>query len=192
MEEDMRRALLSVIPVVIGVLATGGLGAGLGFWWNLLLKKREADLATVKAFHELYGEFFAVWKLWDYYVINTRTAEFPNEIRWKLLERACAAEGKMEAILIDLSSKYHSSSTSLNTLGQFRQVYQQLRESIRDNRALAWDNADHPIYTYFKKLAPVIAYMTRMGHVGHLAHTEQAGAWLDVTHNRHENFWDHT
>lgn len=38
------------------------------FWWNLQLKRRESDLATVKVFHNLYGEFFAVWKLWNYYV----------------------------------------------------------------------------------------------------------------------------
>ena len=72
----------------------------------------------------------------------------------------------MEAILIDLSSQYHSDPDSLEKLGRFRQVYQQLRELIRENKALTWDWADHPVYLEFKRLAPVIAYMARSGYAG--------------------------
>src|SRR4051812_7667946 len=101
----MEKALLGIIPVLVGVFATGLAGSGLGFWWNLQLKKREVDLATMKVFHELYGEFFAVWKLWNYYARDVGPKPFPDASRWKLMEKACAAEGRMEAILIDLSSK---------------------------------------------------------------------------------------
>jgi len=61
---------------------------------------------------------------------------FPDASRWKLLERACAAEGRMEAILIDLASKYLSDRLSLEKLGRFRQVYQQLQETIRYKKVL--------------------------------------------------------
>lgn len=188
---ELQKALFGVIPVLAGVLATGVVGSGLGFWWNLQLKRRDADLATMKAFHDLYGEFFAVWKLWNYYVREIGPEHFPDISRWKLLERACAAEGRMEAVLIDLSSKYRSDPGALERLGRFRQVYQQLRESIRDNEPVAWDWSEHPIYLEFKRLAPVIAYMARGGwEAGHLSFERQADAWLDVTHNRHECFWE--
>lgn len=189
-EVEFNKALLNSIPVLLGVLATGLVGAGLGFWWNLQLKRRESDLATVKVFHDLYGEFFAVWKLWNYYVRDIGPDVFPDASRWELLERASAAEGGMEAILIGLASKHRSSPTSLDALGQFRQLYQQLRESIRNNRALEWDHSGHPIYMAFKGLAPVIAYLIRTGRdVDDVIFKQQTEAWLEVTHNRHEEFW---
>ena len=42
----------------------------------------------------------------------------------------------MEAILIDLASKYLSDRLSLEKLGRFRQVYQQLQETIRYKKVL--------------------------------------------------------
>jgi hypothetical protein len=176
--------------VLAGVLATGIVGAGFGFWWNLQLKRRESDLATVKLFHNLYGEFFAVWKLWNCYIRDVGPDAFPDASRWKLLERASVAEGGMEAILIDLASKYRFSPSSLRRLGQFRQLYQQLRQSIRNNRALEWDHSDHPVYKAFKQSAPVIAYMIRTGrNVDGAISEQQTNAWLEVTLNSHEKFW---
>ena len=187
---ETKKALLSVIPVLAGVLATGLVGSGLGYWWNVQLKRREADLTTMRAFHDLYGEFFAVWKLWNYYVRDIGPEHFPGASRWKLLERACAVEGRMEAILIDLSSKCHSDRGSLEKLGRFRQVYQQLRETIRGNEALNWDWSEHPIYMAFKCLAPVVAYMTRARCKDDHSYETQIDAWLYVTDNCHERFWE--
>jgi hypothetical protein len=190
LDTETEKALLGVIPVLAGVLATGLVGSGLGYWWNVQLKRREADLTTIRAFHDLYGEFFAVWKLWNYYVEDIGPEHFPDASRWKLLERACAAEGRMEAILIDLSSKYHSDRSSLEKLGRFRQVYQQLRETIRSNKALNWNWSEHPTYMAFKCLAPVVAYMTRGRRKDDHFYDTQIEAWLYVTDNRHERFWD--
>lgn len=190
MDIEVEKALLGGIPILLGVFATGLVGAGFGFWWNLQLKRRESDLATLKIFHELYGEFFAVWKLWNYYVRDIGPDAFPDASRWGLLERASAAEGAMEAILIGLASKHRLSPTSLTALGQFRQLYQQLRESIRYNLALEWDDSGHPVYMAFKRLGPVIAYMIRTGrNVDGMTSKLQTEAWLQVTHNKHEEFW---
>ena len=143
-----------------------------------------------KAFHNLYGEFFAVWKLWNYYVRDIGPEAFPGGSRWKLLERASAAEGSMEAILIGLASKNRRSPTSLVVLAKFRQLYQQLRESIRNNRALDWDSSDHPVYMAFKQLTPVISYMIRTGKaVDDAISSRQTEAWLEATHNKYEEFW---
>jgi hypothetical protein len=113
MNVEILKAFLSSIPVLVDVLATGLVGAGLTYLWNLQLKRREADLATLKLFHDLYGEFFAVWKLWNYYVRDIGSDAFPDASRWKLLERALAAEGSMEGVLIGLATKHRISRTSL-------------------------------------------------------------------------------
>jgi hypothetical protein len=186
--KEIAEALLRSIPVLIGVLATGVVGAGFGFWWNLQLKRRESDLATVKLFHNLYGEFFAVWKLWDCYIEDKRA--FPDASHWNLLERASNAEGNMEAILVDLASKHRLSPSSLCALGQFRQLYQQLRESIRKGKPLDWRRSGHVVYEAFKESVPVIAYMIRTGrNVDGVALEQQINAWLEVTDNKHEEFW---
>ena len=187
---EIKKSLLSLIPVIAGVLATGLVGAELGFLWNLELKRRESDLATLKVFRDLYGEFFAVWKLWNCYIRDIGPDAFPDASRWKLLERAAASEGGMEAILIGLASKHRSSPTSLEALGQFRQLYQQLRKSIRSNRALEWDHSGHPVYMAFKQSGPIVAYMIRTGrNMNAVISNQQTEAWLEVTHNRHEKFW---
>jgi hypothetical protein len=87
MDPALKTALANLIPVILGVLATGLVGTGLGFWWNLQLKNRESDLATVKMFHDSYGEFFAVWKLWNYYIRDIGLDAFPDASRWDLLQR---------------------------------------------------------------------------------------------------------
>ena len=47
--------------------------------------------------------------------------------------------------------------TEIATLGRFRRRYQQLRETIRDNKPLLWDHSEHPEYAEFKKLAQQVA-----------------------------------
>src|SRR5262245_31485221 len=51
--------------------------------WNLRQKYKEIDLATARDFHALYGEFFAIWKLWDYYLRDAHVkAEGPAGTCW--------------------------------------------------------------------------------------------------------------
>ncbi len=188
--DELTKAVLASIPALVGVLATGLVGAGLTFLWNVQLKRRELDLAAAKRFHGLYGEFFAVWKLWNYYVGDVGPQVFPEASRWKLLERACTAEAGVEATLIELASRHRLNRTAIEDLGKFRQVYQQLRESIRDNRRLEWDWSEHDAYMAFKQLAPRVAQLIRTGSPTRAGRAEQgAKAWLDVTSNEFEDFW---
>jgi len=73
------------------------------------------------------------------------------------LDRACSAEGKLESVLVRLACERVLERSAIAVLGQFRQLYQQLRQSIRDNRPLAWDHSDHPHYLAFKSSAPKVA-----------------------------------
>jgi hypothetical protein len=99
--------LIASIPAILTIILTGLVGTGLTFLWNLLLKRREFDLMAAKAFHDLYGEFFSVWKLWNYYVRDVGPEALSDASRWKLLERACVAEGRIEATLMELASNRH-------------------------------------------------------------------------------------
>ncbi|MFY9698156.1 MAG: hypothetical protein WAK34_07490 [Rhodoplanes sp.] len=68
--------------------------------WNIRQKQRENDLSTARDFHLLYGEFFAVWKLWNYFIKDVKAQSLYGASRWELLKRACDAEGKLEATLV--------------------------------------------------------------------------------------------
>jgi hypothetical protein len=129
--------------------------------WNLQQKARELDLTASNDFHALYGEFFAVWKLWNAFSRDIGEELLPGSSRWELLKRATDAEGRMEAMLVRVVSSKKLSAEDEETLGQFRQLYQQLREAIRANVALAWDASSHPDYTNFKQLAPRVALLIR-------------------------------
>jgi hypothetical protein len=69
----------------------------------------------------------------------------------------CEAEAKLESTPVRLASERGLTDKEIHTLGRFRQRYQQLRESTRDNQPLQWDHSEHPDYVEFKTLAPQVA-----------------------------------
>jgi hypothetical protein len=158
--DALAAAFLEEVPKFLGALTLLGLawfvGQRLTVNWSLYQKRREQDLETARDFHLLYGEFFAVWKLWNYYHDAAEPKTFPDASRWALLDRACEAEGRFEAILVRLASNKELNDKDVEILGQFRQVYQTLRESIRDNIRLEWNHSTHPSYVLFKSHAPLI------------------------------------
>jgi len=42
------------------------IGKRLTILWSREQKENEEDLVAARAFHQLYGDFFALWKLWNY------------------------------------------------------------------------------------------------------------------------------
>jgi hypothetical protein len=168
----------------LGLLAAGWLvGQRLTMFWSLRQKQRENDLATARAFHLLYGEFFSIWKLWNYYRRDIGAESLPEGSRWQLLERACRAEGELEATLVRLACERKLTQSDVATLGQFRQLYQSLREVIGKNEPLAWDSSKHQKYLDFKSKAPLIASLIQGGEYL----PEQASkALLEITSNKWE------
>src|SRR5262249_17841079 len=122
---------------------------------------------AARDFHQLYGEFFALWKLWNYSFGDPGSQAAPGTSRWELLDRACKTEGKLEAMFVGLAASQRPlTNKEIEALGRFRQRYQQLREAIRDNVLLKWDHSRHPDYVEFKMLAPqVAAIIVRSGRV---------------------------
>jgi hypothetical protein len=149
------------IPKLVTTLAFLGLGWVVGkqltVLWSRRQKQNEQDLDAARDFHALYGDFFALWKLWNYYVRDLGAAALPGASRWQLLDRACSSEAKLESTLVRLASERRLTGKDIDTLGRFRQRYQQLRESVRDNVPLEWDHSQHPDYVEFKTLAPQVA-----------------------------------
>jgi hypothetical protein len=133
------------------------IGKRLTVLWSRRQKQNEQDLDAARDFHAVYGDFFALWKLWNYYNRNLGADTLPGASRWELLDRSCQAEAKLESTLVRLASEKVLTNNDIDTLGRFRQRYQQLRESIRDNVPLKWDHSEHPDYVEFKTLAPQVA-----------------------------------
>ena len=60
-------------------------------------KQTELDLAAMEQFYKIYGEFFAVWKLWDD-AIQQNSGK-----RNELFERIAGAEAQLEALILRIS-----------------------------------------------------------------------------------------
>jgi len=127
----------AALSLSVGVVTLGlgwFVGNRLSLKWNLIQKRREIDMANVQQFYSLYGEFKEVVKIWRVIKRNKDSAlAIPSDSRWSLLARACAVEGKNEAILVKIATERDLEEKALVQLGLFRQAIQKLRESIRDD-----------------------------------------------------------
>lgn len=143
--------LVTLITLGLGWL----IGQRLTMRWNLLQKRREIDLASVQQFHAIYGEFKEVSKIWRLVKrpCQSATVVVPSDIRWKLLTRACVLESKFETIVAKISTERDlSKEEGTTTLGLFRQALQKVRESIRDDDEIPFNNRGHD-YAFFNVLA---------------------------------------
>lgn len=127
-----------------------------------------------------------MWKLWNYVVRDVGADALPGASRWELLTRACDAEGKFEALLVRLSCDRRLDAAGIEILGRYRQVYQCLRQAIKDGKPLRWDSSEHPDYQAFKKLAPEIAALIVAEDPLGLPPAKAAEAFREITSNTWE------
>lgn len=146
--------LAAVAPAVTALLALL-IGNRIAARWGVRQKRREMAMATANEFYKLYGEFFGVWKLWNY-ALDTRDDQFA-QTNATLLARAAAAEGGMEAILVKLAAERTLTLDEQSHLGRFRQAYQCLRQTIKKGKPLDWPSSEHAQYLAFKGLACHVA-----------------------------------
>ena len=85
---EIARALLGPAATVLLAWAVGN---RLSARWAMRQKRREETRVAANEFYRLYGEFFAVWKLWNYSLDDTDYSDKTAQ-RWELLKRAAAAE----------------------------------------------------------------------------------------------------
>ena len=167
--------LISALLTPTATLIVGWLvGYRLVAYWGLWQKRREQTLLLTNEFYKIYGDFFAIWKPWNCYlkysrqavpldsernpsstsfISNNKIAAVGSDRGWSLLERAAAAEGSMETMIVKLASERHLSEKEVETLARFRQGFQSLREVISDGKRLDWNYSEHIEYLAFKKLA---------------------------------------
>jgi hypothetical protein len=147
---------IKTLPSAVLTLVTLGLGWVVGnqltHYWAVRQKRRESQLAAAEQFQQVYGEFFAVWKLWRLHQ-KGEGPEGPTSPRWELLHRAAAAEAKLEAINIKLATECALNADDLHALGRFRQAVQQIRKAIHDRTKLPWTWSEQSDYLVFKEMA---------------------------------------
>ncbi len=147
---EVIKALLSCFSGAIILLFTWLVGQRLSYRWSVRQKKREIQMAALQQSYVAYGEFFAVWKLWNR--LEKDSMQF-DERHWELHKRAAAAEAIVEGLLVKVSSELVLEHAAADTLGRFRQSFQQLRQSIRLGDPLPWWSSETPEYVSFKSLA---------------------------------------
>jgi hypothetical protein len=184
---EVTKALISTLASLVTLAVALGSGWLIGnrvaYKWNLRQKRREIQLSALQQFYAAYGEFFAIWKLWNSLVKRSNVSD---ELRWELHKRAAAAEGIIEGTFVKLSTEIELKDEDIRYLGQFRQRFQQLRESIRDEMELPWKNSEYSDYVEFKRLSTCVSLLLGSDW-NHPCSPERAQRQLlDITSNRFE------
>jgi hypothetical protein len=157
--------------------------------WAVSQKRREEDLSAASELHRLYGESFAVWKLWNR-TANSGPRDSKEDARWQLAERAASVDAGFESLLLRLTSERILDRKIRDSLGTLRQGFQHLRQSIFEGHAIEWSDSEHPQYSEFKRLTCATSVLLASERNGHLPTPEEADAALrDITSNRHEAGW---
>jgi hypothetical protein len=187
-EQELFKEFIGLISAMI-ILGLGWLiGQRIATYWALQQKRRELKIKTANEFYALYGEFFAVWKLWAY----SRRQDFglPDACRYELLDRATKAEGSLEAIFVKISAERNLSDEETEIMGRFRQGYQTLRESIRDKTDTGWYHQNHPEYASFKRLAYFVALIIDSEDSAKIRYKEErADSLMRITASTWEANW---
>ncbi|MHA1110435.1 MAG: hypothetical protein ACTSRE_04995 [Promethearchaeota archaeon] len=171
------------------LLLSWGVGQSLSAKWSIRQKRRELQLSAANTFDRLYGEFYKIWKLWRFYKKEGMEGE-KDVSQWDLLAMTCEAEAGMEGILIKIASEFTLTDQDIITLGRFRQAFQTLRETIRENKPLTWNHPYHPQYMAFKKMGAYIAAMLSEFSSGKDPSREEAMYNLQrITSTKFKDWW---
>ncbi|HEX8129937.1 MAG TPA: hypothetical protein VF527_12605 [Pyrinomonadaceae bacterium] len=180
---ELIRAVLTGLAVTIGAFLTTR-------YWSAWQKRRELQLTAADSFYRLYGEFFAIWKLWNFLQDKGNIDKSKEATQWELFKRATMAEGGMEALFVKLASERNLSRKEIEMLSRFRQGYQTLRETIWDNEPIPWSGSDHPEYLSFKHLACNISLLLSSKLKFRLpAASDASAAFHQITSNEWEDKW---
>jgi hypothetical protein len=176
---------ISVVVTLIGLGAGWLVGQRLTYQWNLRQKRRESELATAQDLQRLYGEFFAVWKVWDRVASDVEPSVYRD-----LLQQAAEAEGLLERVLVKLATERRLAEADKSTLCRFRQGYQQLRRAIKSGTPLGWKGADDPRYRAFKRLVVTVTLLVqRDGGMTKIGADEAFFNLREITSDQYRDSW---
>ena len=154
---EFLNAGLDLLVAVIIIVATALVGRFLTAKWNFHQKRKEQNLESVRALHDLYGEFKEVLKIWRVIKDKEKPIHITPETRLDLLTRACAVEGKTEALVLRLASERKMDEGQPIQIGMFRQAIQSLRQSIRDDKTSPFGDRDKVEYSMMNELAAQVS-----------------------------------
>ena len=74
---EIIKALLTALAITIGAFLTAR-------YWSAWQKRRELQLTAADTFYKLYGEFFAIWKLWNFLQDKGEIPDSKEATQWEL------------------------------------------------------------------------------------------------------------
>lgn len=195
MWEQLKPELIKAIPnaiiAAVGALLALGIGKAISEYWEVRKKRRELELSTLNDFYRQYGEFFAVWKLWNQHLAGSPSVSEPQDVGWKLLERASAIEAGIEATLVKISAERSLTDEDIQNLGLLRQAFKSLRRIMRKGKELDWDYSEHEEYLAFKRLACRLTSLMLTSNKERKPTAEEAAdALVKMTANTNESLWN--
>ena len=101
---EIIKGFITLIVTSITLIFGWLVGNKLSYEINFRQKRREIDLNISNQYFQLYGEFYAIWKVYNYLLIKDLLTD---ERHLEILKRAMAAEAGIEAIIIKIASVFH-------------------------------------------------------------------------------------
>jgi hypothetical protein len=119
-------------------------------------------LDTTRRFWQRYGEFFAIWKLWNYSFDDL--PDVRERTRRLLLEQIARTEADMEALLLQIICERRLQEDEVASIAKFRQVFQTLPKQLRKGKPLEWVNTRDAKYKALKRNAADVAHLVATMH----------------------------
>jgi len=142
------------IKTIAGPLLTAILaylvGNRVSAYWDYKKKRRELSIISMKEFNNCYGQFYTLWKKWNYTIKDENCTD---ERKISIMDEVLKMEANMETLFITIANERRLSIKEKKYLGQFRQAFQQLRNHIKKKEELDWSYQDIHDYRSFKILA---------------------------------------
>lgn len=186
-----------IVPLVAVTLTLAGgwlVSSRVSDHWDQIKRRRESDQAAAEEFQRLYGEFFAVWKIWN--AISLRDIELsdPEKAAWDCLKQVAEIEGRVEALMAKISAERHLTNDDIDALGAVRQGFQSLRSVIKRGEPLPWWGSEIEQYAAFKELGVYTVRLLSAPSEPKQApsRTDAAASFRGITSNRHEVIWPET
>jgi hypothetical protein len=176
----------AIIAAVISTLIGGLIVSVLSSRWTKTQKQRELDFSTLEQFQQLYGEFFALYHLWDDFKggLFQGIEGSSKEIAKDIIERAYNMEGKMEAVLTRIAAEKELSLSEIDSLGRCRQAFQRMRKHVSRDIPFNWNVDFHREYASLKIHAARVADIILFGRPRVPSRSKLQ--ILDITSNRYE------
>ena len=186
----LAKALLSTIGPVVTLLLAALVGQRVTAYWGERQKRRELELSLANSFYVSYGEFCAIWKSWNHSLKELAGNHEALEGRREgLRDRACKAEGGLEAALLKVAAERVLTKGVQTDLGNLRQAYKVLRKRIEERGRVSYGYSDHPDYLEFKRLSTLFGVLLASRPGRQPSPEEAHEAFREITDNRHEPRW---